>query len=94
MTRAISIQPGGTGAADCSREIANDSVSQMFSADLARLIRAINDALVSENEKQEARLRLAELLKTPAAAAILGESVPHLLGLMEDGRATGGNGQP
>ena len=66
----------------------------MFSADLARLIRAINDALVSENEKQEARLRLAELLKTPAAAAILGESVPHLLGLMEDGRAPGGNGQP
>ena len=59
----------------------------MFSADLARLIRAINDALVSENEKQEARLRLAELLKTPA-------SVPHLLGLMDEGRAAaGGDGQ-
>ena len=94
MTRTISIQPGGTEVADCSREIAHDSVSRMFSADLARLIRAINDALVSENEKREARMRLAELLKTPAAAAILGESVPHLLGLLNDGQAAaGGNGQ-
>jgi hypothetical protein len=85
MRRAINIQPGEAGAADVVPATEKDSASQMFCADLARLITAIRDAAVPEKDKEEARAKLAEFFKTPAAGVVLRGTIPHLMGLLDEG---------
>lgn len=54
----------------------------IFTADLSRLVRAMRDADLTEDEKKDAREKLGEFLKTPAGVTLLREGVPELLGEM------------
>ena len=83
MKPAINIQPRAPGEADCTRVIETDrSASELFCTDLVRLIQAINEAPVQENEKQDAKAKLMDFLTTPGATAVLRDSIPHLRALM------------
>jgi len=82
MKRVIDIQPGAAGDHDVVVPPPVATPAKFLGADLERLIQAINETALPEEDKTEAKTKLMNFLTTPAAVEVLRDAIPQLRQMM------------